>query len=174
MTSIKKTYAIKINDSGIIEEEVNISESDFIRGRNNSYGTNLDDLFYKTGSNCIRLYDLAEIKLFNNKSNYAKESELVPDWVFTSGIDSSSTSSKEDFEKHLRDSDNITINKFLYIRDFHALISSLQDKIVFIKGLYIDFYKALRELKPVQKDMDGIFAQRGYNTIPVLSDVLLL
>ncbi len=160
---------IKINDSGIIKEETRISESDFIRGRNDSYGTDYDDLFYKVDTCCIRLYDIAEIKLFESKSTYRKESKLIPDWVFNSGVDSSSSMSKIEFEQHLQDSETPMINKFLYIRDFHALISSLQDRIVFIKGLYIDFYRALGELEPVRKDKDGVFAQMGYNTIPVLS-----
>ncbi len=160
---------IKINDSGLIWQESMISEKDFIRGRNDSYGTNFDDLFYKADNVCVHLYDIADIKLFDNKENYALKANLMPDWVFTSGIDSSNALSKSDFEQFLNESSNIDINKFLYLRDFHALISSLQDRIVFINGLFIDFYKALGELEPINKDKDGVFAQMGYNTIPSLS-----
>jgi hypothetical protein len=123
-----------------------------------------DEIFYELDSNCVLLYDIFQNILFPDSDEYYLQKEKLPIWVYSAGHDSDFVIDKLQFEKYLSESNSEDINKHLYLADCQAMIMAMQDRVIYIKSAFIDFYRSLGSLKYFSVEMGPVSWISGYIT----------
>ncbi len=148
------------NDSFFIEE---LYEGEFVfKG---------DDILYELESNCIELYDTFQDLLFPDTELYYKEQTFMPIWTYSGGLDSDSGIDKLFFEKMLNAQKSDKLHRHIYLADCQAMIIAIQDRILFIKWAFIEFYKCLSKLQGKAINGDGVIWVSGQNTTTIFSNL---
>jgi hypothetical protein len=135
------------------------------------YVFNGDNIFYELDANCVEIYDTFQNILFPDSDAYYKEQSVMPIWSYSGGHDSDSGIDKYFFEKMLNAQKSEQFHKHIYLADCQAMISALQDRFLFIKGVFVDFYKSLSSIQGRTINEDTIIWVSGQSTATVFSNL---
>lgn len=135
------------------------------------YVFNGDNIFYELDSNSVTLYDIFQNILFQDSELYYKELAEMPIWTYYGGHDSDLGIDKFFFEKMIKKQKAEKFYRHIYLADCHAMISALQDRFIFIKGAFIDFYRNLSSIKGRAINGDSVVWISGQNTATLFSNL---
>lgn len=156
---------------GINKSKSKPGEFVFVKDCRGEYRFEKDDNFDDIDFNCVRLYTAFQNILFTDANSYYTEIATMPIWSYKAGLDSDSGLSKEMFEKFVNENNSEKYHKHLYLADCQYLIGALQDRFLFIKGSFIEFYKALADFNTNVPPNTQVVWCTGANTASIFSNL---
>lgn len=123
---------------------------------------------------CVQLHDAFEERIFGSKIAYWNFLKVAPELLSVAGMNSECPISKEQFAKLLPQiSEELSVNKALYLYDCRKLVSSIQECSKEVMQLQGEFYRTLNleELFfPEVPEPDGV----RWSTSPVVTKIFAL
>ena len=158
-----------ITASGLVKDKKIAGEFVIENISDNEYCYENDSIFYDIEYNCVQLYIVFQKIIFPDIESFYLEKGLMPIWSYTAGHDSDLPLSKDLFAEFVKENNSEKYHKHLYLADCQSLIGAMQDRFIFIKRSFIEFYKALAEIKGVTREKDTVMWTTGSNTTTIFS-----
>jgi hypothetical protein len=136
--------------------------------KDNFFSGATPQIFYEIEGSCIDLYDKFTELIFTDIHQYYHELALIPQWVYHTGVDSDFAGSKDVFNKWVQQIDNERYYSHLFLADCHALLGSVQNRLLSTKTQFQNFFNFLSKVT-TEFDEDGEYWTTGENISVVFS-----